>query len=66
MLCMCWADILVGYTGQFSIGHAGFFAVAPMHGFLMTLLHLPFILALVISGLIAAFLAFFWGSGIKD
>jgi len=55
-------NILVGYTGQFSIGHAGFFAVgAYAMVLLMTLLHLPFILALVISGLIAAFFGFLLG-----
>jgi branched-chain amino acid transport system permease protein len=55
-------NILVGYTGQISIGHAGFFAVGAYAMILMmTLLHMPFILALVLSGFISAFFGFLLG-----
>jgi branched-chain amino acid transport system permease protein len=55
-------NILVGYTGQISLGHAGFFALGAYGTvLLMTALHLPFLLALVISGFIAAFFGFVLG-----
>lgn len=55
-------NILVGYTGQISIGHAGFFAVGSYAMLLMmTLLNMPFILALVLAGFISAFFGFLLG-----
>jgi branched-chain amino acid transport system permease protein len=55
-------NILVGYTGQISIGHAGFFAVGSYAMILlMTMLHMPFILALVLAGFISAFFGFLLG-----
>jgi branched-chain amino acid transport system permease protein len=55
-------NILVGYTGQISLGHAGFFAVGAYATItLMTKLHFPFLLALPAAGLIAALLGFLLG-----
>jgi len=55
-------NLLVGYTGQISLGHAGFFAIGAYGTvLLMTNLHFPFLLALVCSGLIAAFFGFILG-----
>ncbi len=55
-------NILVGYTGQISLGHAGFFAIgAYMTVLSMTVLHLPFLPALVLAAMIAAFFGFILG-----
>jgi len=55
-------NILVGYTGQISLGHAGFFAIGSYSTVLfMTNLHLPFLLALILGALIAAFFGFILG-----
>lgn len=48
-------NILIGYTGQISIGHAGFFAIgAYATVFLMTSWQLPFLFSLSLAGCIAA------------
>ncbi len=55
-------NILVGYTGQISLGHAGFFAIGAYGTvLLMTALHLPFLLAIVAAAFIAAFFGFVLG-----
>ncbi|NQU12762.1 MAG: branched-chain amino acid ABC transporter permease [Desulfobacteraceae bacterium] len=55
-------NILVGYTGQISLGHAGFFAIGAYSTVLfMTNLHFPFLLALILGALIAAFFGFILG-----
>jgi branched-chain amino acid transport system permease protein len=55
-------NILVGYTGQISLGHAGFFAIGAYSTVLvMTKLGLPFYLALPIAGFIAAGFGFLLG-----
>lgn len=55
-------NILVGYTGQISLGHAGFFAIgAYATVFLISYFHIPFIIALPMAGLIAAFFGFLLG-----
>lgn len=55
-------NILVGYTGQISLGHAGFFAIGAYGTvLLMTNLHVPFLGALIISALIASFFGFILG-----
>ena len=55
-------NILVGYTGQISLGHAGFFAIGAYGTvLLMTALHLPFLLAIVVAAFIAAFFGFVLG-----
>ena len=55
-------NILVGYTGQISLGHAGFFAIgAYVTTLLMNSLHLNFFPALLLSAFIAAFFGFLLG-----
>jgi branched-chain amino acid transport system permease protein len=55
-------NLLVGYTGQISLGHAGFFAIGAYSTIiLMTKLHFPFLLALPAAGFIAAFFGFLLG-----
>jgi branched-chain amino acid transport system permease protein len=55
-------NLLVGYTGQISLGHAGFFAIGAYGTImLMSKAHLPFILALPASGLAAAVFGFLLG-----
>ncbi len=55
-------NILVGYTGQISLGHAGFFAIGSYFTVLsVTNLHLPFLLALLLAAIIAAFFGFLLG-----
>ena len=55
-------NILVGYTGQISLGHAGFFAIGAYGtALLMMHLHLPFPVALILAGLLAAFFGFIIG-----
>ena len=55
-------NILVGYTGQISLGHAGFFGIgAYMTVLLMTSFNLPFLLALFLAAMISAFFGFVLG-----
>src|SRR5450759_4599101 len=55
-------NILVGSTGQISLGHAGFFAIGAYGTVLMmTLFQLPFVLAILIAAFIAAFFGFILG-----
>jgi len=55
-------NLLVGYTGQISLGHAGFFAVGAYGTLIfMSQAHLPFLAALLLAGLSAAFLGFLLG-----
>ncbi|OGP63504.1 MAG: ABC transporter permease [Deltaproteobacteria bacterium RBG_13_49_15] len=55
-------NILVGYTGQISLGHAGFFAIGAYGTLvLMTKAHLPFLVALPLSALVAALFGFLLG-----
>ncbi len=55
-------NLLVGYTGHISLGHAGFFAVGAYATIaLMTLANFPFLAALVVAGLLAALLGFLLG-----
>ncbi|HOJ14531.1 MAG TPA: branched-chain amino acid ABC transporter permease [Deltaproteobacteria bacterium] len=55
-------NILVGYTGQISLGHAGFFAIGAYGTALISMhLHMPFVVSLIASGLIAAFFGFILG-----
>ncbi|KWW14074.1 MULTISPECIES: branched-chain amino acid ABC transporter permease [Peribacillus] len=47
--------LIIGITGQFSIGHAGFLAVGAYASAVMTMkLNMPFTLALIVGGLTAA------------
>ncbi|MCK5348641.1 MAG: branched-chain amino acid ABC transporter permease, partial [Desulfobacula sp.] len=55
-------NLLVGYTGQISLGHAGFFAIGAYGTVtLMAKAGFPFLLALPCSGLIAAGFGFLLG-----
>ena len=55
-------NLLVGYTGQISLGHAGFFAIGAYATiFLMTQIHLPFLLALSAAAIISAAFGFLLG-----
>ncbi len=55
-------NLLVGFTGQISLGHAGFFAIGAYGTVvLMSLAGLPFIVALPLSALIAALFGFMIG-----
>ena len=55
-------NILVGSTGQISLGHAGFFAIGAYGTVLMmTMFQLPFVLAILIAAFIAAFFGFILG-----
>src|SRR5450759_98787 len=55
-------NILVGSTGQISLGHAGFFSIGAYGTVLMmTLFQLPFVLAILIAAFIAAFFGFILG-----
>ncbi len=55
-------NILVGYTGQISLGHAGFFAIGAYGtALLMMKLQMPFIPAILLAGFIAAFFGFILG-----
>jgi branched-chain amino acid transport system permease protein len=54
-------NLLVGFTGQISLGHAGFFATgAYTLGFLITL-KVPFLLALIAAALVSALLGYLVG-----
>lgn len=55
-------NLLVGYTGQISLGHAGFFAIGAYGTvLLMTKAGFPFLLALPSAAFIAAFFGFLLG-----
>ncbi len=55
-------NLLVGYTGQISLGHAGFFAIGAYGTvILMAKAGFPFLLALPCAGLIAAAFGFLLG-----
>lgn len=47
--------LVIGITGQFSIGHAGFLAIGAYVSAIITMkLDLPFVLAILVGGLVAA------------
>ncbi|GGA26629.1 branched-chain amino acid ABC transporter permease [Psychrobacillus lasiicapitis] len=47
--------LVIGITGQFSIGHAGFLAVGAYLSAIVTMkLHLPFVVAIIVGGIVAA------------
>ncbi|MEW5722136.1 MAG: branched-chain amino acid ABC transporter permease [Thermodesulfobacteriota bacterium] len=55
-------NIVVGYTGQVSLGHAGFFAIgAYASAMLYGVYHLPFLLVLPLAGFLAAVFGFLLG-----
>ena len=49
------STFIIGITGQFSIGHAGFLALGAYMSAIITMkLDLPFVLALIVGGIVAA------------
>ncbi|WP_185984372.1 branched-chain amino acid ABC transporter permease [Aureimonas mangrovi] len=67
-LAFIWAiaamglNLIVGYTGQLNLAHAGFMAIGAYTTGLLTVDYgVPFWLALLLSGPVAAFLGFFAG-----
>jgi branched-chain amino acid transport system permease protein len=55
-------NILVGYTGQISLGHAGFYAIGAYGTIiLMSKAHFPFLVALPAAALVAALFGFLLG-----
>ncbi|MBA4397359.1 MAG: branched-chain amino acid ABC transporter permease [Syntrophus sp. (in: bacteria)] len=55
-------NILVGSTGQISLGHAGFFAIGAYGtALLMMKFQIPFVFAILIAAFIAAFFGFILG-----
>jgi branched-chain amino acid transport system permease protein len=55
-------NILVGYCGQLSIGHAGFIAVGAYTTAILTnRLELPFLVGLICAGLVAGFIGLIFG-----
>jgi branched-chain amino acid transport system permease protein len=55
-------NLLVGFTGQISLGHAGFFAIGAYGTIiLMTKVHLPFLPALFLAAFISALFGFLLG-----
>lgn len=55
-------NILIGYCGQLSIGHAGFIAVgAYTYAILVTRFDLPFLLAIVCAGLVSGLAGLIFG-----
>src|SRR4030088_3238120 len=54
--------VLIGHTGQISLGHAGFFAIGAYAPALLTLrLGLPFVVALLVAGGVSAVIGFLLG-----
>ncbi len=55
-------NLLIGYTGQISLGHAGFFAIGAYATVLLMLkLHIPFLVAILLAGFLAAGFGFLLG-----
>lgn len=61
VLALSW-NLVSGFTGQFSLGHAGFMAIgAYTSALLMMKARWPFLLAFVAAGLVSAFVGFLVG-----
>ena len=55
-------NLINGYTGQFSLGHAGFMAVGAYVSVVLTAkLHLPFAVAILVAAIAAGFVGFLIG-----
>ncbi len=55
-------DLLIGHSGQFSLGHAGFFAIGAYASALLTYrLSVPFVVALLIAGSLSSIIGFLLG-----
>jgi len=56
-------NIILGYAGQISVGHAAFMAVgAYTSAILVAKVHLPFLLSLVLAGVVAALVGMLFGA----
>lgn len=55
-------NLVVGFTGELSLGHAGFMVIgAYLSAFLSKTYHLPFLLVIILGGLLASILALIVG-----
>lgn len=55
VVAVCGMVLLTGYTGIFSMGHAGFMAIGGYTAAILYLyVHVPYILAVILGGLVAA------------
>lgn len=55
-------NLITGFTGQLTLGHAGFMSIGGYTAAIITLkLHLPFLIVLIVGGLFAAAVAFLIG-----
>lgn len=55
-------NLINGFTGQFSLGHAGFMSIGAYMSAILTLdYHMPFLVSLVCGGLLAALFGFLIG-----
>ena len=54
IVAVCGVIILTGYTGLFSLGHAGFVSIGAYFSAVLCKDFVPFILAMVLGGLVAA------------
>jgi branched-chain amino acid transport system permease protein len=54
-------NLLFGYAGQFSLGHAGFFAIGAYVSAILTLRQIPFSVALPAAGVFTAAIGFLLG-----
>src|SRR5699024_9429905 len=55
-------DLLIGFGGQISVGHAGFLAIGSYAVALLTIhFHMPFIISIIAAGIIAGLLGFIIG-----
>ena len=56
IICVSGLVLLTGFTGMFSMGHAGFMAIGGYSAAVLNMyLNVPFVLAVFLGGLIAAF-----------
>jgi len=62
MLPVLGLSLLTGFTGLFSFGHAGFMAIGGyITALMMTKLHVPFVLAVIIGGAVASLISYLIG-----
>lgn len=55
IICVSGLTLLTGFTGMFSMGHAGFMAIGGYSAAVLNMyLHVPFLLAVFLGGVIAA------------
>lgn len=55
IICVSGLTLLTGFTGMFSMGHAGFMAIGGYSAAVLHMhLHVPFLLAVLLGGVLAA------------